>query len=311
MIKKIVSSEIDILDSVIEAYFEYIKEKFNRPKFPLKERLTEGLEKKELEIYSQFSGNEAIGFSVVNLESIGINLFLNYKLINERNINGIDIDLFNHTFERLKSNYESIKYSGPVSESFKEHLTKNDFKIFKRARMGIDKRVLESLNETEPPPGYFFRNYQTSDKLELAKIMSISHFHPDHPDGLIWKNWNGIEGCLDLLTGIENSTYGKFETPLNKVIEKNKQPIGACFITLLANDVGYIPEIVVSEEEKNRGIGKKLLVYSLKEFMKAKPEAPKVDLDVTLNNNNASKLYSTIGFEEINQYSVYVWNASD
>ena len=42
--------------------------------------------------------------------------------------------------------------------------------------------------------------------------------------------------------------------------------------------------------------------------MKEEDSAPKIELDVTLMNTKAANLYESIGFEQINTYSVYVWN---
>ncbi|MFX0091100.1 MAG: GNAT family N-acetyltransferase, partial [Candidatus Hodarchaeota archaeon] len=81
---------------------------------------------------------------------------------------------------------------------------------------------------------------------------------------------------------------------------------GVCFITILP-EFGYIPEIVVSASLRGKGFGKALLTHALKQFIKQEPEFSRVELDVTLKNNSAAKLYKSLGFQEKNQYSVYVW----
>ncbi len=308
MIKRITSKELDLLDSTITGYLQYLNEKFNRPKYPLKDRLDEGLKKKSIEIYAKFLNNEVIGFVVINLNAAGMNIILNEYLIEEMKLTMVELDLFDEAFSKLKKVSQSVKYMGSVSELLALHMDKNNFLSFKRARMRINQGSLESLAEPTLPPGYKFREYKIEDKESLAEVMSLSHFNKNHPDGLIWENWNGIKGCMDLLNGIESNQYGKFNPHLSKVIEKDGKPIAVCFLTLLANEVGYIPEIVVSNTEKNKGLGKQIMAFSLKEFIKNEPSSPKIELDVTLDNSNASKLYASLGFTETNQYIVYVWN---
>ncbi|MHA1988596.1 MAG: GNAT family N-acetyltransferase [Promethearchaeota archaeon] len=308
MIKRITGKELDLLDLTITGYLQYMNEKHNRPKYPLKDRLDEGLKKKTIEIYGKFQENEVIGFAVIYLNFVGINIILNKYLIEEMNLSMVEIELFDEGFSQLKKKFRSVKYMGPVSELLAEHLRKNNFQTFKRARMRINQESIDSLVDPTLPPGYKFREYKIQDKESLAKVMSSSHFNKNHPDGLIWKNWNGVNGCMDLLNGIESNQYGKFQPQLSKVIEKDGESIAVCLLTVVTNDVGYIPEIVVSHTEKRKGLGKQIMVSSLKGFIKNGNFSSEVELDVTLDNNNASKLYSSLGFTETNQYTVYVWN---
>ncbi len=304
MIKNISIDDLDSLDSVILNYLLYN----NRPSFPLKERLAEGLNKETIVVFGKFSDNEAVGISVINLSSIGINLFLDNKLIEERNLLNAESELFNAAFSYLKKNHTSIKYMGPVSQTLEKFLENHNFQSFNRMRMTIDKTKIEALENPLSPEGYRFDNYRFDLRNILAEIMADSHFNKNHPDGLIWGNWNGINGCLMLLTEIEKSIYGKFEFSDNKIIMKDNLPIGVCFVTILPNDVGYIPEIVITQTEKHKGLGRILLTYSLKEFIHKHDSSQRVDLDVTIDNNYASKLYSSLGFKEVNPYTVYVWN---
>jgi len=304
MIKNLSIKDLDSLDSLILNYFQYT----NRPSFPLKERLAEGIKKETIVVFGKYLNNEAIGISVVNLNSVGINLFLDNKLIEEKKLINVESELFNAAFSLMKKNYKSIKYMGPVSETLLKFFEDNNFQSFNRKRMSIDSTIIKALENPFCPKGYRFKDYSTDLRNTLAEIMADSHFNENHPDGLIWGNWNGINGCLDLLSGIENSVYGKFELSDNKIIMKENFPIGVCFVTTLANDIGYIPEIVISRTEKQKGLGKILLIYSLKEFINKHDSSPRVDLDVTIDNNYASKLYSSIGFKEVTPYIVYVWN---
>ena len=308
MIRRITGKELDLLDSTITGYLKYMNEKHNRPKYPLKDRLDEGLKKKTIEIFGKFLDNEAIGFVVINLNFVGMNIFLDQYLIEEKKLSMAEIDLFNEGFSRMKKEFQSVKYMGPVSELLAQHLKKNDFMAFKRARMRINEDSITSLDDPTLPPGYKFREYRFEDKESLAEVMSLSHFNKNHPDGLIWGNWNGIDGCMDLLKGIESNHYGKFQPSLSEIIEKDGKPIAACLVTVLPNEFGYIPEIVVSQAEKGKGLGNMILVSTLKKFIKSGQYSSKIELDVTLDNSNASKLYSSLGFNEINQYSVYAWN---
>ena len=236
---------------------------------------------------------------------------MNKQLIEDENLNMIEIELFDAAFTRLRGEFNSVKYMGPVSDLLADYLKENNFQSFKRARMSINREAIESLVDPKKlPQGFKIRDYELGDKQILAEVMALSHFNKSHPDGLIWTNWNGVEGCMDLLQGIENSTYGKFNRIHNKVVEKDSKPIAVSFVTTIGNNAGYIPEIVVSQSEKNKGLGKLLLTYSLKEFIKRNPNSSNIDLDVTIDNNNASKLYTSLGFGVTNNYVVYVWNAN-
>ena len=107
-------------------------------------------------------------------------------------------------------------------------------------------------------------------------------------------------------TGIEANRYGDYKEGQSWLLTSEGTNIGACFMTIRQGEAGYIPDICVEPEFRGKGLGKALLVHSMKRQLEAEGDLTKVDLDVTLSNN-ARFLYQSLGFETVREYSMYSW----
>ena len=77
-------------------------------------------------------------------------------------------------------------------------------------------------------------------------------------------------------------------------------------MTCRNGDTGYIPDIVIDHDYRGRGLGKAILIHSMKRQLKSDAAITKVDLDVTLSND-ARLLYESLGFENVREYTMYTW----
>ncbi|MHA1909143.1 MAG: GNAT family N-acetyltransferase, partial [Candidatus Thorarchaeota archaeon] len=118
-----------------------------------------------------------------------------------------------------------------------------------------------------------------------------------------------IEAVNQLLENIENDRYGKYKEPHSKIISCNGKFIGVCFLTMTSDDTGYIPDIALLPEYRGKGLGKSLLIYSLKEMMNEEEGLKKNNLDVT-KANPAKHLYESLGYEDVTHYSMFNWTKS-
>jgi ribosomal protein S18 acetylase RimI-like enzyme len=109
------------------------------------------------------------------------------------------------------------------------------------------------------------------------------------------------------MKNIVNNVYGEYKEPYSWLLRENGKLVGACIMTIRnKGDTGYIPDIVIDPEYQGKGLGKTILIHSMKEILKGEPDIVKVDLDVTMENN-ARFLYISLGYEKIREYSMYTW----
>jgi ribosomal protein S18 acetylase RimI-like enzyme len=307
--------ELDNLDGVIAAYFQYMKEKFNRPEYPLKERLRKGIEESKLRIYLASTDNLGpIGFTVVHHGEGRFSFILDLNLLEKmKPTRSLELQkaLFNEAFGSLKEGHTIIRFFGELSIELEPYALSCGFTNYKRARMGITRDKIDSLDDVTSvfvsESGFHLGSW-TDEMLGIyADLIATQHFCLNHPDGYIFSQYQGYEGCKRLLEEITKSTFGKFTNSQTRILKHGDEHIGMCSVTTLPSNIGYIPEIILAQHYKGRGLGKALLVHSLQHYLKEEPNASTIELDVTLKNTNAANLYNSIGFEELNTYSVFVW----
>jgi ribosomal protein S18 acetylase RimI-like enzyme len=76
-------------------------------------------------------------------------------------------------------------------------------------------------------------------------------------------------------------------------------------ITIQGN-YAYIPDICIDPNIRRKGLGRALLVDTLKRLIEKYSELDGVRLDVTLENP-AKHLYDSLGFKELRRYEVLNW----
>ncbi len=169
--------------------------------------------------------------------------------------------------------------------------------------MTLEREEIEKLDSPVLPNGYSFSSYTSEMREEVADLIFKSN--EDNIDIHVFPEFFGtIENTVKLLEDIEKSVYGKYKNPQSKIIMKDNECVGICFMSLTADDTGYIPEIAIQPSHRRLGLGRAILVHSLKEQARVEEGLVKIDLDVTLANH-ALNLYQSVGFKETQTYSMY------
>ena len=193
--------KLNDLDGVIASYFQYIKENFEMPSYPLKERLRKGINDSKIKIYVVSTDNLGpVGFTVVNQIEGRFSFILDQdaliKVGPTRSLE-LEIALFEAAFTFLKSTHKIIRIFGRISINLEQHVVAHGFSNYKRARMDITREKVAALADLDnrflSKPDFHLTSW-TDDMLEsFADLMAREHFHPDHPDGYIFAQYTGFE----------------------------------------------------------------------------------------------------------------------
>jgi GNAT superfamily N-acetyltransferase len=312
LIKRLTTENIDDLDGLIEDFLQFMQEKYGQPVFPLKEQLQDAISQNTRAIFAVYDQDEkTVGMTVGNLASRWITLFYVQNMLNPSGNSKTIIyekELFEAVFTYLRENSPTVGIARDLSKALGKHIVELGFQRFERARMSINRSEINELAEPTLPPDFTFTAWNKEMSDLLVKILRQSHFNSDHVDEQVFPQFSGVDGVRFLLEGIENNTYGQFKEEFPRVLNHNGKPIGICFLTTLPSNVGYIPEIAILPSYRGKGLGKALIVHSIKHFIEIEPEIPGVDLDVTLDNVPAAALYSSLGFQERQRYFLSIWN---
>ncbi|MFX0107582.1 MAG: GNAT family N-acetyltransferase, partial [Candidatus Hodarchaeota archaeon] len=66
--------------------------------------------------------------------------------------------------------------------------------------------------------------------------------------------------------------------------------------------------ICVDKRYRKRGLGRNLLLFSLKEAVMSVASIERIVLDVTLSNP-ARRLYQSLGFEDVREFTIFTWTS--
>jgi ribosomal protein S18 acetylase RimI-like enzyme len=312
VIKRITAENIDDLDGLIEDFLQFMQENYGQPAFPLKKQLQDALSQNTRVIFTVCDQDgKTVGMTVGNLASRWITLFYVQNMLSPSGNSKTFIyekELFEAVFTHLKENSPTVSIMRDLSKALGQHIVELGFQRFERAHMSISHSEINELAEPPLPPDFTFTAWNKEMRDLLVKILGQSHFNSDHVDEQVFPQFSGVDGVGFLLEGIENSTYGQFKEEFPRVLNHNGKPIGICFLTTSPSNAGYIPEIAIVPSYRGKGLGRALIVHSIKHFIEIEPEIPRVDLDVTLDNTPAAALYSSLGFQERQRYFLSIWN---
>ncbi|MFW9975573.1 MAG: GNAT family N-acetyltransferase [Candidatus Thorarchaeota archaeon] len=220
----------------------------------------------------------------------------------------VDIEkrLFNALFERFKNDYSHIASGGRwISEELSEHIIEIGFAKYDRMSMTLSRRNIENLAEPKLSKEMSFEPYSPNLRDEISHL--VFEGTNGHVDQNVFPDFfSSVEDCKRLLENIEANRFGDYRESSSWILYNNSVAIGVCFMTVRNGDTGYIPDIVVKGEFRGKGLGKAILVQSMKQLVESEPALTKVDLDVTLSNN-AKYLYKSLGFEKVQENSTYTW----
>ena len=298
MIRKIKDDELDVIDPIITKFGQ--ESDSVPPNFA--ETVKTSVKDGKAFLYGAFTDNN-------NLNGIGLfgNVSKRLSFVYASGNVDLEIELIDTIFNTHSSDCQYIHAGGPsVTEAISHHLVELGFRKLDRAYQTLDRKSIETITSPELPDGMKFEVYDNSEIDELSQIVFKSN--DGHIDQIVFPNFFGtIENCKTLIENIENNVYGEYKKPYSWLLKENGKLIGACLLTIRnKGDTGYIPDIVIDPDYRGKGLGKAILVHSMKELLLGEPDIVKIDLDVTLENN-ATFLYNSLGYETIREYSMYTW----
>jgi len=219
----------------------------------------------------------------------------------------LEIELINAIFNNHSSDCSYIHAGGPsVTEASSHHLIEIGFRKLDRAHMTLGRKSIEDIDNPQLSDGMKYEVYDNSQIDELSQVVLNSN--EGNIDQIVFPNLFGtVENCKTLIENIENNVYGEYKKPYSWLLIEDNRIIGACLMTIQnKGDTGYIPDIVIDPNYRGKGLGKMLLIHSMKKIIDGEPDIVKVNLDVTLEND-ARFLYKSVGYETVREYSMYTW----
>ncbi len=299
MIREIRKDHFDDIDSIIKRYRELTKDDSLPDNFA--EQIKDSITENKACVYGEYSEDGFLkGMALFGKASVRINFAYAAGDVE------IEKRLVSALFERFKNDYPHITTGGPwISEELSKHFVEIGFSKYDRMHMTLPRSDIEALAEPELSEGMSFEPYTPEIREKISQL--VFEGNDGHVDQNVFPDFFGsLEGSTRLLESIEASRFGDYRESSSWILFSNDTPAGACFMTVRDGDTGYIPDIVIKKEFRGRGLGKSLLVQSMKRLAESEPALSKVNLDVTLKNN-ARYLYASLGFEKVHENSIYSW----
>lgn len=302
MIREIGEAQFDDIDLIIDRYKEQKEEGTVPEDFAnqIKVAVSDG----NASVYCAYSEDDSVtGIALFGKVSHRISF-----VFAEGNLDTEKL-LLSALFDRFSNEYSHITSGGQwISDDLSTHFVSVGFKRYDRMQMTLPRKKIESLDDLELQDGMCFEHYTDSMRDELSNL--IFNGHNGRVDEGVFPQFFGTpEGCYRLLENIESSRFGEYRKSSSWILRYSNETIGVCYMTIRNGDAGYIPDIVIKNEYRGRGLGKTILVHSMKRLLESDPTLTKVDLDVTLSND-AFHLYKSLGFTKVVEYAVYTWKNS-
>ncbi|MFW9909997.1 MAG: GNAT family N-acetyltransferase [Candidatus Thorarchaeota archaeon] len=275
------------------------------------ERIKSAIVSNNLKVFAKYENGKPIGFIALGNQSSTINaLFVDEMaddIIYEERM------LFEHGFEYLSHSSSIVKFSGSsggaVSDTLGGYFEEKGFKKYDRKHMTLTRDRIDELKSPILPDGYYFQVYEESMRDAIADLVFYSNI--GNIDVEVFPDFFGsFSNVLALIERIEQNRYGVYKPLLSQVLMHNESPAGVCFLTMTTDDTGYIPDICISKELRRMGLGRALLIYSMKKMMEKEQALERINLDVT-KKNVAKQLYESLGYEDVRHYSMYIWRKSE
>jgi ribosomal protein S18 acetylase RimI-like enzyme len=307
---------LDTLDDVsdlLDEYGKFIEKQLGIPSFPIKERFKTSLKERNDKISAFYNNNHApVGIVRTTTEKGNPNevyIMAFYCSEKVKDKGSLEIRLFDTVFNQLKDNHTIVRVAGmPLSSNLTDHIISSSFKRFDRWQMSIDKSTVQSLSKPNLPLNYTFTIW--NDEYTEPIIEVITNYNDQGVDNELFPYFKTIDTVRAFIEDLTKNRWGKFEANLTSILTHNGELIGVCFLTVLDNGNGYIPDIGILKTYQGKGLGKKLLIHSLKHYIEMQ-DSNEIVLDITLKNAVALNLYKSLGFKFKSEYSVFVWNEND
>jgi GNAT superfamily N-acetyltransferase len=246
---------------------------------------------------------ETRGFLLFNLNSNSMHtLFANLLYKSERT-------LFDEILKRYPNRVPKIVFQSGyptpwISEGLAKYSQEIGFIEHVRGYMRLEPIIAESLQAVKSADGIEFVEFNESKKSETAELVyrcvegSIDQaLFPS-----IYSSPATIEKFFDdLLSG----KYGNHKSGYSWILQNDSEYIGACFM-VTRQEIGFLVHIVIDPKQREKGLGRILLVHTIKNLQQSDKRIKRIELAVTWSNP-ARFLYDSLGFTLVNKSSTFVW----
>lgn len=183
------------------------------------------------------------------------------------------------------------------------------FRRFERAFMSL---ALDSWGNNgpavtrsdHPSTGIGVRSWKEGDFDAAARIVQNSYVGRD--DSLINVQYQTATGCADVIAMLIDHTWcGTFlpEASFVAIDQATAQRVGVLVASRIADGVGHIGQVSVLSSHQGKGVGRRLMHATLHEFKRRAFDC--VTLAVTLTNEPAVRLYTSLGFATVLEFPVF------
>lgn len=304
---------LDEVSELLDEYNKYIEKQLGIPSFSIKESFKTSLKERNDEILA-FYNNNHVPVGVVrtstekgNPNEVYITAFYYSEKVQDKE--SLEKRLFDVVFNHLKDQHTIIRVAGiPLSSKLKDHIIASSFKRFDRWQMSIDKLAVQSLPKPDLPLNYTFSIWKDDYREPIIDV--ITKYNDQSVDNELFPYFKTVDTVRVFIEDLLKNRWGQFKANLTSILTHDGELIGVCFLTVLDDGTGYIPDFGILKAFQGKGLGKKLLIHSLKHYIDMQ-DSNNINLDITLKNTIALNLYKSLGFNFKSEYSVYVWNESD
>lgn len=280
--------------NIHEILIEYGKEirKDDSPKTTINQ-YTEFIDDPDFELYYYSDDNSNQGMSLIHLQE---EIMCNFYMKKSNNSTKSEIKFFDWMFHKLKNKTGGfISQFSLFSDIIIKHMTKLGVEPIKRHVMLIDGSKISGLSEPILDDQYKFASWSESYIDKCAEL--IVDAHEGTLDSQIFVFYQQIKGSKEFLKQNSANKFGKFDKNIESVLLENADIIGLCSFNITENK-GFIPSIVISPKKRGLGLGKSLLIHTMKDLYQ-KHEIESVGLLVTERNQTAYQLYNKLGFKTV------------
>ncbi|MFX0053764.1 MAG: GNAT family N-acetyltransferase [Promethearchaeota archaeon] len=308
MIEPLELDRRDDVRSVLEEYLASLDEN-RKPPPTFIDQVIENWNSREIEIIAKLDAeNQILGIVVLGLVSNSISIIFMTEAaqaLDKYLVQDIQKELLEAGLNRLKTTGDWIQTSGTLEGSLREHAKGLGFRGFERTSMEISRDVLERINDSPLSDDFSLLPFEEEMKETLGNLILRGHAGSIDLD-VFPMFFSTEELAIKLIEDTIENRYGEFRRPDDsRVLLQADTLIGVCLITIRGN-YGYIPDICIDPDLRRMGLGRTLLIHTLKRLMASYTDLDGVRLDVTLENP-AKHLYDSIGFKELRRYEVLNW----
>ena len=222
---------------------------------------------------------------------------------------GIEKQLISELCNEFLGEYSYVATGGSwipwISAFLSQHLVDIGFVKYNRAYMTIARDQIESLAEPALPNGMSFEPYISAKRDEISELTFRGNNGTVDQD--VFPDFFGSrENCVRLVENTEEGRYGLYKEGASWILRYGTAATGACFMTIRNEDTGYISDIVIDPDNRGKGLGRDLIVHSMKQLLESESCISNIELDVTLSNT-ARYLYESLGFRTAETYAMYMF----